>query len=349
MKALFLTGKSHVEYKEIPDPSCPDDGLLLRVEAVGLCGSDVRTYTHGHSKISYPCILGHENAGVVVEVGKNATGGYQVGDALVIHPAVPCGTCYYCRNGMESICENLIVVGHGIPGGFAQYMAIPKIVLEKGTLIKMPEGLSFDRIVIAELLGSVIKAQKQLDTKLGETVVIIGTGPIGCLHSEIARLRGAGKIIMVNHSGGRLELAKKYSSGTHFIHSGIEDAVKKVLELTEGRGADIVVAASPSQEAVQQGLQMLRKEGRLSVFGGFNKEEPWLRLDGNLIHYNRLNIIGSYSYTAADFEQGVNLIAEGRINTDMITHRLPLAEMEKGVALIRGGEALKVVLLPQVE
>ncbi|QOX62266.1 zinc-binding dehydrogenase [Anoxybacterium hadale] len=349
MKALFLTGKSQVEYRETPTPACPEDGLLLIVEAVGLCGSDIRTYTHGHSQVSYPCILGHENAGVVVAVGANAPGNYKIGDALVVHPAVPCGTCYYCRNGMESICENLIVVGSGIPGGFAQYMVIPKLLLEKGTLIRMPEGISFDRIVIAELLGSVIRAQKQLDIGLGETVVIIGTGPIGCLHSEIARLRGASRIILINHSAGRLELARNHSSGTHFINSSEEDPVKKVLELTDGRGADAVISASPSTEAVAQGLKMLRKEGRLSVFGGFNKEAPELHLDGNLIHYRRLSIIGAYSYSAADFEQGVKLIAEGRINTDLVTHHLPLKEMEKGVELIQSGKALKVVLLPQEE
>lgn len=349
MKALLLTGKSTVEYREIEDPQCPDDGFLMRIETVGLCGSDVRTFIHGHAKVTYPCILGHENAGVVVEVGPNIKNKQiKVGDRLIANPAVPCGKCYYCTNNMLGLCEELIVYGHTIPGGFAQLMAFPGICVERGQFIHVPETVDFDEIVVVELLASVIKSHEQLETGLGETVVIFGCGPIGCLHAQIAMLRGATKIVMINTSAGRLAMSKEFG-GTHFIHSAEEDPVARVKEITKGRGADVVVVAAPATEPHQQGLQMLRKQGRLSIFGGLNKENPWTTLDGNLIHYNRLTIYGAYAYSPANFQKGFDLVAAGKINMNIVTHRLPLKEMEKGVALIKAGQAMKVVLKPQAE
>lgn len=347
MKALLLTGKSQVEYKEVPTPKCPDDGILVRIDAVGLCGSDVRTYTHGHAKVKYPAILGHENAGVIIEVGKNVKD-YKVGERIIANPAIPCGRCYYCNHDNRGLCEDLMVFGHDIPGGFAQYMVIPGVGLERGQILRVPDNIELDKIIITELLASVIKAHEQLRTSLGETVVVIGAGPIGCLHVQIAKLRGATTIIMADLNQERLDLCKEFGA-THFVDSSKEDLVKKVKEITDGRGADVVVVAAPATQPHQQGLQMLRKEGRLSIFGGLNKDNPWSTLDGNLIHYNRLEIRGAYSYSPANFEKGFNLLKEGKINTSIITHKLPLKDMEKGVELIKSGKAIKVVLLPQEE
>lgn len=347
MKALFLTGKSQVEYKEIPMPECPDDGLLLKVEAVGLCGSDVRNYVHGSTKLKYPVVLGHENAGTVVEAGKDVTA-FAVGDKLVLNPAIPCGSCYYCDNDNRGLCENLKVVGSDIQGGFAQYMAIPGEMIERGQILRIPEGIAFEEVVLAELLSSVIHAQEMLEIGMNDTVVIVGTGPIGCLHSQIAKLRGATTIIMADINEKRLETAKPFGA-THFVNSGEVDLTKYTKDLTNGIGADVVIVAAPSAAPFQPGLEMLKKEGRLSVFAGLAKDDPWLKLDANLIHYNRLKVIGAYSYSPCDFQLGFDLLANGHINKDLVTHRLPLYEMEKGVKLIQSGDALKVVLLPHME
>ncbi len=347
MKALLLTGKSSVEYKEVPTPVCPDDGLLLKIEAVGLCGSDVRTYTHGHSKVKYPAILGHENAGVIEQVGKHVKD-YKIGERILASPAISCGKCYYCTHNMPGLCEVLVVFGHSIPGGFAQYMAIPGEALERGQLIRIPEHIGFDQMIIVELLASVIKAQEQLQTSLGDTVVIIGSGPIGCLHAQIAKLRGATTIVMADINKERLDKCVEFGA-THFVDSSKEDLVKIVKEITKGRGADVVIAAAPSSQPHQPGLEMLRKEGRLSIFGGLDKANPWSNLDANLIHYNRLSVIGAYSYSPAAFGKGFDLISAGKINTNIITHKLPLSQMEEGIKLIKSGEAIKVVLRPNAE
>lgn len=348
MKALFLTGKCQVEYKEVPKPQCPEDGMLIKIDSVGLCGSDVRTYTVGHAKIKYPVILGHENAGIIEEVGPKVKGDWKVGDHVVANPAIPCGKCYYCVNKMPGLCDHLEVAGTSFSGGFAQYMVFPGSMVERGQIIKIPKDVDLEPMILVELLASVIKAQDCLKVGMGESVVIIGSGPIGCLHAQIAKLHGATKIIMADLNKERLEKCYGFG-GTHFIVSSEENIVERVMEITEGRGADVVIVACPATEPHQQGLQMLRKEGRLSIFGGLNKDNPWSNMDANLIHYKRLTVQGAYSYSAAEFAKGYELIKAGKIDTNIITHKLPLSKMEDGVKAIRSGEAIKVVLKPWAE
>lgn len=348
MKALYLTGKAQVELRDIPVPRCPDDGLLIKIDSVGLCGSDVRTYSVGSAKIDYPVILGHENAGYVEEVGKLVTQDYKVGDMVVANPAIPCGKCYYCVNKMPGLCDKLEVAGTSFSGGFAQYMAFPGPMLERGQIIRLPEDSDPEPMILAELLASVVKAQDDLKVGLGETVVIIGSGPIGCLHAQIAKLHGATTIVMADLNRERLELCHGFG-GTHFVVSSEEDLVKRVMEITGGRGADVCISANPSAKPHQQGVEMLRKEGRLSLFGGLPKEDAMTTMDGNLIHYKRLRVIGAYSYSAADFAKGYALLDAGKIDTRIITHKLPLERMEDGVRAIQKGEAIKVVLKPWME
>lgn len=345
MKALVLTGKSQVEYREVLTPTCPDDGFLIRVDSVGLCGSDVRTYFYGHQHVKYPCILGHENVGTIMEAGKNVEE-YKVGDRIIVNPVLPCGKCWYCQKGLQHICSDRLTYGHHIQGGFAEYMVIPGIGIEKGQILKIPNNVSSDKIVIVELLSSIVNAQEYADVTLGETVVVFGTGPIGCLHSEVARLRGAKKIIMIDINDGRLELAKKFS-GTDFINSSVSNPVETVLKLTKGFGADVAIVAAPSVEAQSQALKLLRKRGRLVIFGGVSKDNPYTKLDSNFIHYNEIAILGTFAYGPNNFKKAFDLVVNNMINTDgFITHILPLEEMEQGVEKIKSGEALKVVLKP---
>jgi L-iditol 2-dehydrogenase len=341
---LYLTGKAKVELRDTPVPTCPDDGLLIKIDSVGLCGSDVRTYSVGSAKINYPVVLGHENTGVVVEVGRNAAG-FAVGDKVVANPAIPCGKCYYCVNKAPGLCDNLEVAGTSFQGGFAQYMVFHGTMLQRGQIIKVPDDTDLEPMILTELLASVIKAQSDLQVGLGETVVIVGSGPIGCLHAMIAKLRGAATVVLADVSARRIELSKKYC-GTHFVVSSEEDLVKRVMDVTDGRGADVCISANPSAKPHQQGVEMLRKEGRLSMFGGLPKDSPTTVLDANMIHYKRLRVFGAYSYSAAEFAKGYELLLAGKIDSRIITHKLPLEGMEDGVRAVQNGEAIKVVLKP---
>jgi L-iditol 2-dehydrogenase len=347
LKALYLTGKAQVEIRDIPIPDCPDDGLLIKIDSVGLCGSDVRTYAVGSAKINYPVILGHENTGTVAAVG-GSVAGYGVGDRVVANPAIPCGKCYYCVNKMPGLCDTLEVAGTSFPGGFAQYMVFHGTMLRRGQIIKVPDGVSLEPMILTELLASVIKAQSDLQVGLGESVVIIGAGPIGCLHAMIARMRGASAVVLADVSANRLALSREYG-GTHFVVSSEEDLVEAVMKITGGRGADVCISANPSAKPHQQGVELLRKEGRLSMFGGLPKDASMTTLDGNMIHYKRLRVFGAYSYSAADFAKGYDLLTEGRIDARIITHRFPLERMEDGVRAVQEGTAIKVVLKPWMD
>ncbi len=345
MKAMVLTGKGEAEYQDVATPKCPDDGFLIRVDSVGLCGSDVRTYSHGHAHVTYPCILGHENVGTIAEIGSKVKG-YEVGERVIVNPVLPCGKCWYCLKGLQELCSDKLTYGHEIQGGFAEYMVVPGIGIERGQIIKVPDDVSSDDIVVVELLSSVLNSQQLANVQVGETVVIIGTGPIGCLHSEVARLRGAKDIIMADINDERLEMCKEFS-GTHFINSANEDLVKKVMEITDGFGADVVIVAAPSAQPHQQGIEMLRKQGTLVIFGGLNKDNPWTKLDANLIHYSELKVIGAFAFAPENFKKAFDIVSKKMINMDLITHKLPLKDMVKGVELLQAGKALKVVLKPQ--
>ncbi|MFZ7134630.1 MAG: alcohol dehydrogenase catalytic domain-containing protein [Eubacteriales bacterium] len=345
MKALVLEGKEKIVYQEVETPTCPKDGLLVKVDSVGLCGSDVRTYFYGHQHVTYPCIIGHENAGTIVEVGEKVEG-FSAGEKIIINPVLPCGECWYCQKGWQHMCSDRLTYGHHIPGGFAEFMTVPGIGLEKGQVIKIPQEVSTDEIVIVELLSSIINAQEYADVTLGETVAVFGTGPIGCLHSEIARLRGAKKIIMIDINEERLKLSKNFS-GTQFINGANVDAVKEILDNTEGFGVDVAIIASPSVQAQAQGLDILRKRGRLVIFGGVSSENPYTTLDSNKIHYNEIAILGAFAYGPNNFKKAFDIVVNKMINTNgFITHVLPLSKVEEGIEAVKTGKALKVVLKP---
>jgi L-iditol 2-dehydrogenase len=348
MKALVLEGKEQFVYKDVEMPKCPSDGLLLKVDSVGLCGSDVRTYFHGHHHVTYPCILGHENAGTIVEVGTEVKG-FEKGEKIIVNPVLPCGKCWYCQKGWQHMCSDRLTYGHQIQGGFADYMVVPGIGLERGQVIKIPEGVSTDDIVIVELLSSVINSQEFADVTLGETVAIFGAGPIGCLHSEIAKLRGAKKVIMIDINDNRLELSKKFS-GTHFINSRDKNLQEEVMKITENFGVDVVISATPSVETQAQGIDLLIKRGRLVLFGGVSAENPYTTLDSNKIHYNELSVLGSFAYGPNNFKKAFDIVANKMINVDgFVTHVLPLKDAVKGIEEIKSGRALKVVLKPGME
>jgi L-iditol 2-dehydrogenase len=219
MKALVLTGKEQAEYRDVEKPVCPEDGMILKVEAVGLCGSDVRTYLHGHSKVKYPAVIGHENAGTIAEIGAKVRTDWKVGDRVIVNPAIPCGKCYYCTHGdMSGLCEVLSVYGNDIPGGFAQYMQIPGRN-RKGQILRIPDGIDFDDIIIVELLASVIKAQEQITGEPRRNRRLIGTAPsmLTCPDRETA---GSVEYHMSGRNPERLKLAGRFGA-THLVNSSV--------------------------------------------------------------------------------------------------------------------------------
>lgn len=343
MAAAVLYGPGQLVIEEVARPSCGPEEVLLRVKAVGLCGSDIRTITCGYQNLQYPQIIGHEIAGEVVAAGAN-TNTFQVGDRVYVGSIVPCYTCESCRRGWHGQCENLIVPGTDIPGGYAEYMVLTKDVLARGTNMVMPDDLSYEEAVLVEPLSSVYACQKHADITLGDIVVVIGAGPAGCLHIEMAKLRGAACVIAVEKSALRLDMARDFGAD-YLVDASQPDVVRRVKDITGGRGADKVIAACPSAAAQQQAVEMACKRGAVIWFGGIAEQQA--SINTNTVHYNLLTVYGHYGYNSRDLEEAYRLLSGKFLNAKKyISHVLPLAEIEAAIELAKAGEAIKIVLVP---
>jgi len=254
LKALVYHAIQDFRIEEVEKPVCPLKGLLLKVKACGLCGGDVRTYFGGHKSITPPWIIGHEIAGVVEEASSQ-TKGFHKGDRLAVAPVVYCGRCNFCLRGQYYLCQNVKEIAQHWPGGFAEFMAIPEEALKLGNVNVIPESLSFEEAAISEPPSSCLNAQDRADIGLGDTVVIIGAGPVGCFHCEIARIRGALKIIMVDLLNKRLKLAERFSPDL-LLDSSDSGYLKKINDETQGLGTDVVIVACSSIKAQQDALEM---------------------------------------------------------------------------------------------
>jgi L-iditol 2-dehydrogenase len=331
------------EVVEMEAPACPSDGLLLRVLACGLCGSDLRTLRCGHHRVSLPWVIGHEVAAVVVERGARYAGPWSEGDRLSVAPLVYCGTCDRCVEGRFELCDGYREIGQAWPGGLADYLALPAEVVARGTVRRIPDGLDAVAATVAEPLSSCINAQEAGGVGLGDTLVILGSGPVGCLHAMLARARGAATVIMADVSVDRLALCARFEPD-HLLDASSLDIVAEVRRLTHGRGADVVVTANPVPASQVQALEMARKGGRVLLFGGLPPDLARPGLDTNLIHYGALRVIGTTIFAPRHHAQALDLLAAGRIDTaGLVTHRLPLSRFAEGAAAALEGRALKVV------
>ncbi len=345
MKAAILRGPRQLTVEEIPTPQAADDGILLQVMACGVCGSDLRTYLHGPRFAVDKVIMGHEIGGTVEAVGSQASG-YAVGDRLAIAPDVHCGQCYYCRRGLFNLCDDLKFLGAQYPGGFAEYLALPGEVLTRGIVHPMPAGISFAEATVAEPSSSVLSSHFKAGTTVGDTVVVIGAGPIGCLHVEVARARGA-RVIIAEVAPERLKMAERFGPEA-VIDSSQEDPVERVHALTGGIGADIVIAAVGVSAVHNQAVEMVRKGGRVVLFGGLPKDKAMTTLDGNVIHYGEIAVVGAFSYHPTRHKLALDLIAEGKIRASkLITHTFSLDDAVAAFETAARGEGLKIVITPQ--
>jgi L-iditol 2-dehydrogenase len=346
MKAVIVRAPMEFEVEDAPMPAIPERGLLLRVEACGLCGSDLRTLRMGHRKVTFPWTIGHEICGIVEEVGPGYHGPWRAGQRLAVGPLAYCGTCDFCLMGQPELCENYREIAQAWPGGFAEYVAIPGECVERGTILPAPDGIDPAFAAIIEPISSCVHAQEHGQIGLGDTVVIIGGGPIGCTHISLARARGAARIMLIDIVAERLQLARAFEPDAA-IDAGVCDPVAEVRNLTRGKGADVVITATPAPTAVVQAVEMAKKGGRILLFGGLPKTDSKPGVDMNLVHYHALRLIGTTIFAPRHFLMALNLVHTGVIPADtLITHRFPLADFTRGAALALAGKALKAVFVP---
>lgn len=344
MKAAFLAGPRRFELRDLDEPVAPDGGLVLAVKACGVCGSDLRRWKEGPPAAGDAIIPGHEAAGVVAAVGRN-TSGWAPGDRIAIAPDVHCGACWYCRRGLYNLCDTLRLIGitPGYSGAFAERMVLTGEILANGIVHRMPDGLAFDQAAVAEPCCSVLAAHDKAGTAAGDTVVVLGAGPIGCLHAVIAKSCGA-RAVVSEPAESRRRMAEIFAPDL-IIDPSSEDAVAAVRRFTNGLGADIVICANPIASTQTQAVEMVRKAGRVVLFGGLPKSSPMVSLDANRIHYGEIMVVGAFSYHPEVHARALDLVHRNVIPADrLITHRYPLKEIDAAFETAARGEGLKVVV-----
>ncbi|MBT9171122.1 MAG: D-arabitol-phosphate dehydrogenase [Actinobacteria bacterium] len=345
MKAAVLQNLGNMEFTEVEDPKCEAEGLVVKVMASAICGTDLKIYRHGHAWITLPWILGHENAGVVAEIGSGVTG-WKIGDRVAVGCIMPCNDCYFCNQGWHTSCQNTRGISYHYPGGFAEYMAIPPEALKCGLVQRIPDNLSFAEAAVAEPLSCVINGQEIIDMHLGDQVVIIGMGTIGCLHALLAKSRGAVKVIGADVLESKRDLVGIFGVDV-YINSSQEDLVKRVMEETDGLGATTVIVACSVGKAQEQALSLVRSRGRICFFGGLPKDRPFVNINSNIIHYKEVSVHGAFSSSPRQYQLALDLIISGKIKVkEFITHTFPLQDISEALKMAEKEESLKVVLEP---
>jgi L-iditol 2-dehydrogenase len=340
---LYAPGDLRVEHAPVPEPGAGE--LIIRVRSCATCGTDAKIFHHGHHHISLPRVLGHEIAGEIVEMG-SGVGGWSSGDRVQVIAAIPCGTCFYCRRGQETVCENLESMGYQYDGAFAEFMRVPQRVLDRDGVNRIPDHVSFGAASLAEPLACVLNGQEIAEVGAGDAVAILGAGPIGCLHVRLARARGASTVILADVNQTRLDLAARVQPDA-LINGAQEDAVDAVRKRTEGRGADVVITATGAGRAQEQALEMAAPRGRILLFGGLPRDKSIIAFDSNVVHYRELSVVGAYGSAPRHNREALGLISSGEVAVeDLITHRLPLGEVDEAIETVTSGQGLKVVIEP---
>ena len=345
MIAAVFNGPGEMEVKEIETPEIGPDEVLVEVGANTVCGTDVRILRGEKTTGIYPpSILGHEFAGRVAAVGEKVEG-YEVGAPVAMSPIIPCRRCFYCKHDMENVCANWKAMGYEIDGGLSQYVRIPADAVEAGCLFAAREDLPPEHLALTEPLSCCVNGQRRSRVYLDDTVLVMGAGPIGLFHLQLALLAGAGTVIVSEPSTSRQDFAKDL--GAHVtVDPTSEDLSEVVAENTDGLGVDTVIICIGLPQLVNEAFELARKGGRINIFAGL-ADEGWAEVAANLIHYDELEVTGVTGARRSDYEVALRLIESGRVKVDgMVTHRFPLKDTVEAIDTAAGGEGIKVVVMP---
>ncbi len=340
MKAAILHAPNRMLLDVAADPVTEAGDLVLRVKAATICGTDIRVFRGRKTAgIRYPSIIGHEFSGEVVSGPSPFRPGQRVG----VCPAIPCGRCPQCLRGRENLCPELQAIGYEIDGAFAEFIRIPARAVELGNVHLLPDRVSHDEAALIEPLACVLNGQNKVGLRQGDTVAILGAGPIGTLHVKLARLRGAGRVIVSEPNAARRAAALAAGADV-MLDPTAGDLSAAVRAETRGLGADVVICAIGIPALASQAVGLAAKGGRVSLFAGFSKGEMG-NLDVNAIHYEELRLTGAFGLSRKDYEDALHMIADGRIEVrDMITHRYGLDEVGAAFDMAESGAAMKVAI-----
>lgn len=334
-------GPRQLEYRQMEIPPLGDGDILVKVKRALTCGTDVKTYRRGHPKYIPPTLFGHEFAGEIISTGSGVDR-FEPGMRVVAANTAPCNICYYCKRGQQNLCSDLLVN----LGAFAEYIRVPERIVQQSTFV-IPDHLEDVEAAAMEPLACVVHGQDLLQIQPGESVVIIGAGgPIGLMHLQLALKQGASPIIAIDLSENRLKTATKLGA-TLSLNPEADDVLEAVHEITDGRGADVVIESAGSLKAWESAIDLVRKGGRVQWFGGLPGGTD-ITLDTVRVHYDELTLYGVYHATPLSFERAFRMIEQGVIDiSSLITDVVPLAQLEEALLSMLQGESIKMAINPE--
>ena len=345
MKAAVVHRKGELRLEELPRPEVPVGSIRVQVKACAICGTDLRIFRKGDHRANYPVVVGHEIAGIVDSVAPDVKG-YKEGDRVCVAPGHGCGNCRMCRNGQPNVCLTPFPsLGFKVDGGFEQYLAVPENIFRLGFVNPIPENLSFVQASIAEIIACCLNGQRNSPVHEGDVVVIFGAGPAGVIHSQLARMRGAGRVILTQRSRHRLELAQSRFSVDRIVDSSDEDLEEVVMEETNGEGADVIYVCAPSADAQESATRLIAPRGRINFFGGLPQNAHSVTIDANSLHYKEFSIGGASSSLPEDNREALRMLSTKTIDPDsLITHIFEIDAINEAFHVAESKRGIKVVV-----
>ena len=347
MLAAVYHGPNDLRVENVPVPKIGKGEILVKVISASICGTDLRIF-HGNHRMYTPGTIripGHEVVGTIAEIGEGVEN-YAAGQRVFCAPNTGCGHCPQCITGNNNLCANYDAIGVTSDGGFAEYVRIPTNSVQQGNVIPVSETVDPAVAAMLEPFACVLRGQNALKIKPGDVVLIIGAGPIGVMHTKLAKVRGAGRVIVSEPIANRAEQVSRM--GADRVVDPTSENLKSVLnDESQGHGADVIIVAAPVHAAQESALELAAISGRINFFGGLPKDRPTIQFNSNLVHYKELVITGTTACSTADCWQAAKIVNSGLIDlTDVVSRRFPLSEAVNAFAAAEDRKSLKIVLEP---
>jgi L-iditol 2-dehydrogenase len=343
MQGVFFLEPGKLEMREVPVPTPSHGEVVIKVESATTCGTDLKGYRRGHRLFRPPMPFGHEYAGYVVAVGEGVTQ-FKEGDAVTGANSAPCNACFYCKRGRQQLCIHLENAFNF--GSYAEYFRITAPIVAQNLHIK-PANVPFEHASFVEPLACAVLCVINADIRLGDTVVIVGSGAQGLMQIQLAKAAGAARVIMIGRAHGRLERAKVLGADATFS-SQDGDPIAFVKEQTDGMGADVVIEAAGTAETWAQAMLMARKGGTVMQFSGLAGGTQ-VTFDATHLHYGEITMKGIFHLTPRTTELAIQALATGAVNVaPILDGKIPLTQVEDGLLRMQRSEAIKLAVVPSM-
>jgi len=348
MKAAVIEEVGKLSIHEVPVPEISNEDILLKVDACGICGSDLRILSNGNKRINYPQILGHEITGTVVEVGNNQFYKFSMGDKISLSADIPCGNCVWCLKGLSNHCNNNLAFGYEYAGGFAEYIKLDSRILNYGPLYILPkENFCLEQVALAEPLSCCINGAEICRLGKGDDVLIYGAGPIGSILTRLAKAKGANSVVLCDTDYSRLESAKKCNADRYILFNDSELG-KASKDITGGTGFNVIFTACPAIEAQESAINYVRQSGVINFFGGLSPNARNISFSSNILHYKEVTLLGSHGSTPKHHRTAVKMLLDREIVLeDLISKKFKLEDISLAFdESFNNKQNLKILIMP---